>query len=141
LVTRSLTLPRNTAVIVPIINWVFIDALDTTPAQVAHDDSIIAAGQPTPGPYDKMSAEVDGNPVYNLPLHYKWTKRGFDILCPDTAIFGWELINPLRPHHYNACASGFYIMVDEFSPGNHTIHFHAENGGLLMDVTYAITVR
>jgi hypothetical protein len=89
-----------------------------------------------------FSAEVDGNSIRNLGAdlllnHYRALSPPWDLELGADNIFG----APAGTYSPGA-GDGVYLMLAPLTPGQHTIHFHANITGTVqqIDATYILTV-
>jgi hypothetical protein len=136
---RSVTIPQGKAILVPLINtlWVLCPGEDTGGLSVEEYLSNGAAEFIDTG--DNFSVTLDGQTISDLD-NYRFTYGLFDFqanqtlaeclgLCWDESLPGW--------------VDGYWVMLKPLSPGEHTLQFHGEalGGEFVQDVTYYITVQ
>lgn len=132
---RTITIPAGTALFFPVGN---AECSTLEPDPFHGDDApslsacangygdLVAAGSP--------SCELDGKPVNRLGRFRTQSSMFAFGPLPDPAVFG------LTPGDTGlAVDSGIYLLLEPMSPGEHTIHFTAYDGGI--DTTYDVTVE
>jgi hypothetical protein len=127
---RSCTIPANTAVFFPVANAFSC----TDPGGTASFGQNRVVSRSSLKDARNLRAEVDGVAIQQLQ-RYQAHSTNFNIVLPNDNIFGVP-----AGVCTNAAADGIYIMLAPFTPGAHTIHFHAEFTGGPTDVTYNLTV-
>jgi hypothetical protein len=135
-VVRSCTIPAGQMLFFPIGNG--FCAGDGFPNGFA--DERVCATQIASG-LSGFSAEVDGVAINNLQADllnnfYRALSPEFDLVLGADNIFG----APAGTYSPGA-GDGVYLMLAPLSPGQHTIHFHADiTAGGQVDATYHLTV-
>jgi hypothetical protein len=152
---RNVTIPAGRALFFPIVN--VFDAEDgialpggakvfpplgfdfpvRQPVQVAQGvvSSVIATAT-------GLSCTVDATPVpitaANLELSHP-----FSFMLPADNVFTVLANVPLPAGiYFPAVDSGYYVLLNPLSPGQHTIHFTGGfSGGFSLDVTYNLTIQ
>lgn len=140
---RRVTIPASKALFFPIANVFDVESGTAIPAgtnvfsvkqplQVAQRfvSSAIATAH-------DLSCSVDGTPVAITTANLEQSVP-FTLLLPADTILGVP-----AGIYYPAVDSGYYVLLNPLSPGQHTIHF---SGGLsafgnFLDVTYHITIQ
>jgi len=123
--TRTFTVPYGDALLVPVINY--FDTADPKNLENHLVNNFIAGVDVT-----KLSATIDGNPIANLS-QYLETSGFFSMgtIRPNTVateLFGNDLIGlPLTPTK----ATGYYLMIEGLSLGEHTLEFGGSSPGFL----------
>jgi hypothetical protein len=90
-----------------------------------------------------VSATVDGHEVKKTSLR-RVQSDPFVAALPADNIFGRDACKPGVPLpagiYSPAVDDGIYVAVPPLNPGQHTIHFHAESGTFVEDVTYNLDI-
>ena len=90
-----------------------------------------------------MSVTVDGNDVKKTLLR-RVQSDPFVAALPADNIFGPDGCTPGVPLpagiYSPSVDDGLYVTVPPLNPGPHTIHFHAESGTFVEDVTYNLDI-
>ena len=89
----------------------------------------------------QLAAELDGRALSLQRIR----SRVFELALPEDNVFDGpcaSIGNVPAGIYSPAVDEGFYASVPPLRPGNHTIHFHAENSsqGFVVDVTYTLHV-
>jgi hypothetical protein len=133
--TRSCTVPTGTALLIPIVNYIFCPE----PNEPQTEEYARSQVSFVPGGASDLSATIDGHPVSDIQGRYFEESTLFELVLPPNSIFG----GPART--YEVCIdAGYYLMVHPPSPGVHSIHFEGTLVSPLdtldLNVTYLITV-
>lgn len=140
--TRNFTVPAGRPLLVPMLGHAWIGWPPDTEAIVdpALDGAIANDDTST------LFAVIDGQPVAN-PENY-FEKSDFfsagianaGTVVTETSYFGGSA--PVGADLYPSRAAGWWIMIDDLSPGAHTLQFGgaAKDGSYAIDVTANITV-
>jgi hypothetical protein len=92
---------------------------------------------------EDVSVTVDGNEVKKTLLR-RVQSNPFVAALPADNIFGPNACKPGVPLpagiYSPAVDDGLYVAVPPLNPGQHTIHFHAESGKIVQDVTYNLDI-
>jgi hypothetical protein len=131
--TRYITVPSGTALFFPILN----SEQDTTGGYPPPDSLLFDQRQSwNAGAATRIeSADIDGNAVQNIPQYFADTLL-FTLNIPTNNFAGDNACSAL------ATSVGDYLMVDQLSIGQHSIHFHgAIDTAFVMDITYKVTVQ
>lgn len=141
-VTRTCTVPPDTALLFPIVNSLTctIPRNDPPEQQTEQQTEESVHSRMCP-PISKvatgLSATIDGNAVSDIGSYCEKSKS-FRVDLPADPVFGPPntTFGPCRD-------SGYYLMVRPLPPGEHTIEFHGKltsAPNFSIDVTYHITV-
>jgi hypothetical protein len=144
MVTRLCTISKNKQLFFPIINSVNIDTPNVCGQgpQSIPVDTLRAASKAFIDGATNVSAEIDGRPI---PFE-RLTSPIFTVTLPAHSVFEPLCIGlggvPAGRYH-PAVDEGYYASVDDLSPGQHTLHLHADDpsNGFSQDVTYQLTVK
>jgi hypothetical protein len=121
--TRTFTVPQGDALLVPLINY--FDSADPKNLENQLVNNFRAS-------VTDLSATIDGNPIAN-PRQYLETSDFFSMgtVRPHTVateLFGNGVIGlELTPTK----ATGYYLMIEGLSPGQHTLEFGGSAQGFL----------
>jgi hypothetical protein len=140
--TRTCTIPKNTYLWFPVLNWVFWRPGDFVTDQEGHD-AVRFYGDGT----ENVLVTVDGVPVPNVE-DYRYHSDIFKFKIQSGGVFEGDPNNTEYPHlipgvMYDGIDDGYYMMLKPLPAGDHTIHFSADSpffGGFSVDMTYYITV-
>ena len=134
-VVRSCTIPPGQMIFFPVGNGFCAgDGLDFAGERACATQ--FAAG------LSNFRVEIDGDPVNGLDSslfqnYYRALSPQYDLVLGADNIFG----APAGTYTPGA-ADGVYLMLAPLSPGQHTIHIHADvNAGGQIDATYFLTVQ
>ena len=64
----------------------------------------------------------------------------FDIALPPNNILGIDIEKNPPAIYSPVIDDGFYVMLKPLQQGLHTIHFHAESGTFVQEVTYNLDI-
>jgi len=141
-VTRECTIPRNRALLFPVINQGYGAFLNDPPDTRTED--FIRGFLTCIETAEIHLIEIDGVPVEN-PKRFLEKSPIFEVQLPEDNIFGAgpdvipELI--LSPF----IDEGYYLLLRPREPGRHTIRWHAEVsacvGPVVQDITYKLKVQ
>src|SRR5262249_47244326 len=87
-----------------------------------------------------LSVTVDGIAIKNLQ---RVRSQVFAVALPVDNIFNSPCGGPgtVPAGIYSpAVDDGFYVLLKPLPLGHHALHFHAEAGGIVQDITYNLTV-
>lgn len=129
-VTRSCTVPAGTTLLFPVVNaFTCVDPGAENPGVEALRDQLAYVRDAT-----GLTAAIDGVQVRNLRSYYEESEV-FSVTLPSDNPFG------AAEGTYGPCVdAGYYLAVRPLPPGEHAIHFGGTVGGVVVDVTYEITV-
>ena len=142
-VNRSCTVPKGTALLLPLVNAVC--------TQVAGDGDTVqkltdcAAG--FAGSVDTVDAAVDGKPITGLKPQFRFPSGAFTLNLPaGSIILDDSTSQPVPAGPTLAAADGYYVMLTPLTPGVHTVTFGGtatipQDGVFTTEVTYQITVK
>jgi hypothetical protein len=136
--TRTFTVPAGKPLFFPIANYFAGDALHSPKAGGYPPPPLdfvraMCTAAIDPLGLDALSCEVDGVPV-PITAQNRGQSIPFSLRLPANNIFQTAAVT------FPACADeGYYVLLAPLPPGEHTIHFAAEQWGL--DVTDYITVE
>jgi hypothetical protein len=148
--TRTCSIPAGKTLFFPLINQVNFntpkECFQGPAALNVHDmragaASLVGGGQ-------NISVELDGHPVTSFQ---RLQSNVFKVTLPADNIFNpFCTDNPPREGadglpagtYKPAIDDGIYVTLSPLRPGQHTLHFHAENpsAGVLVDVTYTLHI-
>ena len=131
---RYVTVPSGKALFFPVAN-VECSTLEPPPFYGANEAELRACAEGFPA--GTMACTIDGRPVRNLQA-FESTSPLFDFTLPANNILGVA-----GGGSGQAVDHGFYLMVTDLCPGEHTIAFKAASadGSFTLDVTYHLTVE
>jgi hypothetical protein len=116
---RTCTLPTGKAVFFPIVNTVFWD-----PFGVETLDDLRREAKDWIDHVTELEASVDGVSLQGLRNYRSQPPAPFEFIGPpveEDPLFG-----PLQAGTQTAVADGFYLMLQPFAPGPHTITFRGK---------------
>jgi hypothetical protein len=144
-VTRSCSVPEGVSLFFPIANSINVN----TPNVCGQDSHNIPVKVLREASADfirgvsQLQAELDGRAISLQRIR----SDAFEVALPEHNIFDAPcsdagLGNVPAGIYSPAVDEGFYAFINPLRPGNHTLHFHAENQsqGFVLDVTYHLTV-
>ncbi len=137
---RTCTIPKNTYLWFPVLNWVMWRPGDCVTDQECYDLAR-SYGDAT----NNVVVTVDGDPVPNV-VDYRFNSAPFKFKIKDGGIHQGDPNNTAYPHlipglMYDGFDDGYYMMLKPLSPGEHTIHFSADSTfGFSVSMTYHLTV-
>jgi len=133
-VTRSVTIPAETALFFPLVNTIWV-TYPTDPPMTIQEirDALTFANSLI----TDVSCEVDGVPVKS-PLNYAEQSAVFSVTLPANNIYGIDA-GTSAP----CVDEGFYLLLAPLARGEHTIHFTSDHVffGTVLDITYHLTVK
>jgi hypothetical protein len=131
-VERSCTVPTGTTLVFPVVN-------EFSCADPGEDEDDIRAEVADVGEATDLTASIDGATVRNVAAYYEESVV-FSIELPEENIFDTPDLD-VPGGTYEPCVdAGYYLAVRPLPPGEHTIRFGGSVSGLVVDVTYHITV-
>jgi hypothetical protein len=136
--TRTCSIPANAALYVPVINSVVVNTPDIC-GQVGslsvEEERALAA--PIINNATNLSVELDGTAIQPQRVQ----SEVFAAALPDDNIFVQPCAGDAPGGIFSpSIDDGFYVLLKPLAIGTHTLHFHAESGGFVEDVTYELTV-
>ena len=139
--TRTCSIPEDKVLFFPVLNSVQVNAPNVCgqgPQNISVQDLRQAASAGLIGATG-LSVEVDGKPVNNL---LRIQSDVFDAALPENNIFDAPCAPANVPAgiYSPAVDDGFYARLDPLKIGQHTLHIHSAAQGLVVDVTYKLTV-
>jgi len=141
--TRDVTIPRNKAVLFPIINTIYDYPCPDPNFQPAPGQTLEEFLQEGAAAFidlaDNLSVTLDGQNIndeedYRFPTDlFQFTGDPDLTNCLDPCVTG---------SLQDAVSDGYWIMLKKLHSGSHTLHFYGEvpDYGFEVDVTYNITV-
>lgn len=143
-VERTCSIPAGKELFFPVVNGMFFDSPNVCGQGSEHLTvqemrSMLAAF--TAGVTD-LSVEVDGRPVRQVR---RVQSRIFEVVMPEDNAFdavcasvGGQPAGIFAP----AVDDGYYVSLKPLPPGEHTLHFHAENAefGFVIDTLYHLNI-
>ena len=138
---RTVTIPAGKALFFPVVNVVDVEDGTTIPGGT----TVFKVHQPLQTAQSIVSeiiatasgsCTVDGT---NVPITAANLEQSvpFTLLLPDHNLLGVP-----AGVYYPAFDSGYYVLLNPLSPGQHTIHFTGGfNNSNFLDVTYNITIQ
>lgn len=139
-VTRSCTIPEGTGLFFPVANYFALD----TPNLCGQGDPISvkdwrAIAAAFVDGLTSVSATLDGRPVRDLS---RVKTKVFASALPEDNIFDAFCGPDGFPAgvYSPSLNDGIYALLEPLRKGDHTLAFHAEGPGFLLDVTYQLTV-
>jgi hypothetical protein len=140
--TRSVTVPRGTALFFPIVNsfWVNTPELGDpawSPEQEAFARSILAMDIDTA---QDLVLVIDGK-SYPVTPEYRVPSTVGNCVLPADNLFVYFGI-PVLPGPHECVADGYWALLPPLSVGKHTIRFAGglASSGFELDVTFNVTV-
>lgn len=140
-VTRTCTVPRGQALLVPVTVWE-CSTVEPPPSNGSNPQELRAcAGTWTDGVgVDTLKLRIDGARVTGL-RRFRAQSPFFDFVMPPDNFMGLNGVTS-----GSSVSDGYFVMVKPLSPGHHTIHFEGATisgpgAGISMNVTYNITVE
>lgn len=146
-VVRACSVPEGTTIFFPVINSVFFH----TPAcgQGGQSFTVKELRQMVKSLIDDATnlsvkvVEADGTKIKGTLLR-RVQSEPFAAAFPQENFFGPDACAPgqaLPAGIYSPSVDdGYYASIPPLKPGSYTLHFHAESGTFLQDVTYELTV-
>src|SRR5438874_1039571 len=134
-VNRTCTVPAGTALLIPVLNYVYC-AFATDPPEQRTEEFVRSQVSFVPDLATGLTASVDGVSVTDIHGRYFEESSLFSVVLPEDNIFGLPEGFVLDP----CVDAGYYILVRPLPPGEHNIHFAGALGDFSLDVTYEITV-
>ena len=137
---RTCTIPKNTYLWFPVLNWVMWRPGDFITDEEGHDLARFY-GDAT----ENVVVTVDGVPVPNIE-DYRYHSDFFKFKIKEGGIFQGDPNNTAYPHlipnlMYDGVDDGYYMMLKPLPAGEHTIVFSADSTlGFSVSMTYHITV-
>jgi hypothetical protein len=133
--TRTCTVPRGKALLIPVLNNVYC-AFESDPPEQRTEGYVRGQVSFVEDAATGLSATIDGVSVRNIKERYFEESALFRVVLPAGNIFGLDEGFVVDP-----CAdAGYYLIVKPLAPGNHTIEFGGTLGDFVVDVSYQITV-
>jgi hypothetical protein len=138
--SRTCTIPKNTYLWFPVLNWVLWRPGDCVTDQECHDVARFY-GDAT----QNVVVTVDGVPIPDVEA-YRYHSDIFKFKIKPGGVHEGDPNNTEYPHlipglMYDGIGDGYYMMLKPLPPGPHTIHFSADSTfGFSVDMTYHITV-
>ena len=146
-VTRTCTVPANTPILFPVVNY----ACSAAPTIDPDEDGTFTGD---PKPYNKCANGILDQVVLNSttfatlngqPLEIQRLESGpFTLTVPSNGQDPpSEIIPTVPPGSYKSAASGFWVYLPQgLEPGTYTLHWGGTfaNGGFKQDITYNLTV-
>ena len=141
-VTRTCTVPRGQALLVPLTVWE-CSTVEPPPFNGSNPQELRAcAGTWTDGVgIHTLKLRIDGAKVTGLQ-HFRAQSPFFEFVMPATDNFLG--LNGVTSG--SSVSDGYFVMVKPLSPGYHTIHFEGATvsgpgAGISISVTYNLTVQ
>jgi hypothetical protein len=125
-ITRNCRVPRDTALLIPIVNHGYF----------ARGQTAVVRPQPT------LSLKVDGKSVGNLRNHFVWSEF-FTVQLPTDNLLGASVsVVPqllLRP----SCDAGYYVILYPLRPGNHVVKWTTTTtpASPAQNITYHLSIH
>ena len=139
-VTRTVTVPSDKFLFVPILNTIWVRgphaSEDVTLARQRYDTESDLDTQISDSTY---WCEIDGVAVSDLESYATSTALGeeYYVWFPDDNIWGFP-----EGRYGPSLNGGIYLLLRPLSPGEHTIEiFNSDNAGFTSDLTYVLTVE
>jgi hypothetical protein len=124
--TRTCTIPRDTYLFFPLINYV------VTPGEASTScGSVTADARQATEDISGLVLEVDGQRVADLKRYRQASPGCFDM---------GALMLP-RARIYPSAANGYYAMLAPLPPGRHVLNFGGVLPGFAQAVTYTLIVK
>jgi hypothetical protein len=146
-VVRTCTMPGDTQLFFPVVNWVAFPFFDTeTPESVRKEQAIALMDATLNDPKFRMRVTVDGKKVASNQIVRAISPPYFSVTMPEENVFD-PFVNPNPPgvpagKYKGWSADGLWVTLPPLPPGEHTIHFEASapSVGVSQDNTYILTV-
>ena len=145
-VTRSLTVPADKAIFLPVHQWIFgatvFDCDPSNPGVACDPQSLQQSAAAAAKAVTTMEVSIDGQAVSDVKdYRVKSPGQSFDVTIPADNLptfFG----QPVPPGTYGPhVADGYYMLLSPLSIGTHTISVHVVSSlGIENSVNYSITV-
>ncbi|HEX6811647.1 MAG TPA: hypothetical protein VF384_08505 [Planctomycetota bacterium] len=143
--TRTVTIPRGTALCVGLLNaeWSSLEPVSVAPPTYSSDPAVLEAIATSTADFiTNVTCTLDGVGVDNID-DYRVVSPQFSFTAPDPWIFSAPdvLTGP-----GTAVADGYFVILRPLSVGQHVLHYSGEfdfGGGALfpLDMTYTINVQ
>jgi hypothetical protein len=133
---RDCSIPTGTALFVAIAN----SEASTAEGNGTTDAELRAAAKGFTDGFTTYSCEIDGVSVEDLASYRVQSPLYTFGPLPDNNILQSFGLDAPAGTTSPSVADGIQIMIEPLSAGQHTIHFHAEMPGFLLDITYNITM-
>jgi hypothetical protein len=129
LITRDCSAPAGRRFFLPIVNWICLPF----PGETIKEN--VQACQDANDLTDTVELTIDGTPSNGL-IKRRAQRNPFDVTFPENNVYD------VPPGSYVAVHDGYFAMLPELSPGNHTIEIVGRISAFdfYVDVTYNLTV-
>jgi hypothetical protein len=143
-VTRACSVPADRTLFFPVINSFFINTPNCGQGgQNLTVKFMRTLVKPLIDAAQQVSVTVDGNDVKKTLLR-RVQSDPFVAALPADNIFGPDACAPGVPLpagiYSPSVDDGLYVTVPPLNPGPHTIHFQAQSGTFVQDVTYNLDI-
>jgi hypothetical protein len=139
-VTRSITIPVDKAIFVPVHQWIFgavaFDCEPSIPGVVCDVPSLRKAAADATKAVDSMEVLIDGVSVNDLGDYRVKSPSTFSVTVPED-----NLSSVPAGTHSPQVADGYYLLLSPLSAGSHTISVHVVSTlGYEYDNIYNLTI-
>ena len=139
-VTRSITIPADKAIFVPVQQWIFgavaFDCEPSNPGVVCDVHSLRKAAADATKAVDTMEVLIDGVSVNDLGDYRVKSPSTFSVTVPED-----NLSSVPAGTHSPQVADGYYLLLSPLSAGSHTISVHVVSTlGFEYDNIYNLTI-
>jgi hypothetical protein len=122
-VTRSITIPGDKAIFVPVHQWIFgaiaFDCDPSNPGVPCDEQSLRKAAAAATKAVDSMEVLIDGASVNDLGDYRVKSPSTFSVTVPD------DNLSSVPAGTYSPqVADGYYLLLSPLSAGSHTIFVH-----------------
>ena len=135
---RTCSVPASTQLYFPVVNSVAFNTPGLcgspaeTVAQLRKDAAAFIDG------VTDVSAELDGAAIKNVD---RSQSEVFPLVLPEDNVFDSASCDVPGGIYSPAVDDGYFVLLKPLTPGSHTLHFQASNGGsVVQDVTYNLLV-
>jgi len=146
-VTRTCTVPANTPILFPVVNY----ACSAAPTIDPDGDGTFTGD---PKPYNKCAQDFLDQIVLNSTMFATLNGQNLEIQRLESGPFTLtvpsngqdppsEILPTVPPGSYKSAASGFWVYLPQgLEPGTYTLHWGGTfaDGGFTQDITYNLTV-
>jgi hypothetical protein len=143
-VSRRCTVPKGTALVFPVLN--FVSGWGTSdPPEQRSEEYQRSVATPAMLAATNLSASVDGVAVKRIRRYFEESPV-FRVVLPADNVFGIDSSCLPSPMPDAGCVlfptvdAGYYLVTKRLKRGKHRIHFAGTAGDFSLDVTYRITV-
>ncbi|HEX6886154.1 MAG TPA: hypothetical protein VF530_22460 [Planctomycetota bacterium] len=145
--TRSVTIPSNVSVFLPVHPWIFgatvFDCAPSVPDVSCDVPSLRASAAAAAGAVTTIEIVIDGRMITNPTAYRALSPSTFDVTVPDDNIAAFFGADVPAGTYGPQVSDGYYLMLRPLDSGVHSIWVHVVsslNGGFEYDHVYDITV-